>query len=170
LHGYRLLQAEYIAAEATHPGWRGAVRGWYGHWFQSQRNAFMPDLFICDPSMRRCLMVELKVRSKYQPGQRELIEAVLWSEARTLERFIEVLAKWEADQCCVATGTPERIRCVPALVRDLIRVATGALAHVYAGTCPDAVAGRDSRDEHCPACRVLMEAERSASDCGAKRS
>jgi Lar family restriction alleviation protein len=57
-----------------------------------------------------------------------------------------------------------------ALVRDLFRVGTGELAHVYAGTCPDAVAGWDSRDEHCPACRVLMEAERSASDCGAKRS
>jgi hypothetical protein len=48
----------------------------------------------------------------------------------------------------------------PTPVRDLIQVATGALAHVYAGTCPDAVAGWDSRDEHCPACRVLMEAER----------
>jgi hypothetical protein len=144
LHGYRLLQAEYIAAEATHPGWRGAVRGWYGHWFQSQRNAFMPDLFICDPSMRRCLMVELKVRSKYQPGQRELIEAVLWSEARTLERFIEVLAKWERQN---------RVN------NDLIRIGTGDLAHLYAGRCPDAVAGRDSRDAHCPACHVLMEAE-----------
>jgi hypothetical protein len=62
--------------------------------------------------------------------------------------------------CCVATGTPERIRCVPALVRDLIRIGTGELEHVYAGVCPDAVAGRDSRDEHCPACRVLMEADR----------
>jgi hypothetical protein len=98
LHGYRLLQAEYIASESVRPGWRGEVRGWYGHWFESQRNAFMPDLFVCDRAMRRCLMVELKVRSKYQPGQRELIDAGLWIEVRTLERFAEVLAKWEADQ------------------------------------------------------------------------
>ena len=48
---------------------------------------------------------------------------------------------------------------LPKLVRDLIRIGTGELAHLYAGVCPDAVAGRDSRDEHCPACRVLMEAE-----------
>jgi hypothetical protein len=92
------LQAEYIASEAARPGWRGEVRGWYGHWFQSQRNAFMPDVFVCDRAMRRCLMVELKVRSRYQPGQRELIDAGLWIEVRTLERFAEVLAKWEADQ------------------------------------------------------------------------
>jgi hypothetical protein len=42
----------------------------------------------------------------------------------------------------------------------LFRIGTGELEHAYAGKCPDAVAGRDSRDEHCPACRVLMEAER----------
>ena len=68
--------------------------------------------------------------------------------------------------CCVATGTPERVRCVPALVRDLIRIGTGDLEHVYAGRCPDAVAGRDSRDEQCPACRVLRDAERCRSGGG----
>ncbi|WP_281661179.1 hypothetical protein [Microvirgula aerodenitrificans] len=48
------------------------------------------------------------------------------------------------------------------IIRDLIAVATGQVAHVYLGACPDQVEGQDARDHDCPACRAIMAAERLA--------
>ena len=48
------------------------------------------------------------------------------------------------------------------LIRQLIGVATGATGHLNNGMCPDFITGNDSRDEDCPACQVLIEADRIA--------
>ena len=48
------------------------------------------------------------------------------------------------------------------LIRQLIDVATGATGHLNNGMCPDFITGSDSRDEDCPACQVLIEADRIA--------
>lgn len=47
------------------------------------------------------------------------------------------------------------------LVLDLLRVATGGIPHAYNGLCPEAVEGAEVRDPDCPACRVLMAADKS---------
>lgn len=46
-----------------------------------------------------------------------------------------------------------------AKLARLLAVLSGDVRHAYAGACPDAVAPAD-RDPECPACRVLVEAER----------
>lgn len=46
-----------------------------------------------------------------------------------------------------------------SLVRDLRDVATGKIAHVFAGACPDEIEGADVRDPTCPACRIIMAAD-----------
>lgn len=50
------------------------------------------------------------------------------------------------------------------LIAQLIEVATAKIAHAYNGMCPDAVEGHDVRDDECPACRVLIAAERANAD------
>lgn len=47
-----------------------------------------------------------------------------------------------------------------ALIAKLIQVGTGQIAHVYNGCCPDKLEGPDLRDNDCPACQVLAEADR----------
>lgn len=73
-------------------------KGFFGHWFESERNAFMPDLLVIDYPLRRPpLFVELKVRNKWQRGQKEMIAARVWQPACwTLEEFISTVEKWEA--------------------------------------------------------------------------
>ena len=48
------------------------------------------------------------------------------------------------------------------LIRQLIGVATGATGHLNNGMCPDFITGNNSRDEDCPACQVLIAADRIA--------
>jgi hypothetical protein len=74
------------------------AKGWYGHLVEARKNPFMPDLFIFSAGAGKCLLVELKVASVYQPGQRELIEAGVWTEVRTGDRFWEVLDDWESGE------------------------------------------------------------------------
>ena len=57
----------------------------------------MADLMIYDAKMRHCLMIELKVRDKYQPGQREMIAMKCWKEARTFEVVVELVKEWEKE-------------------------------------------------------------------------
>ena len=47
-------------------------------------------------------------------------------------------------------------------IKQLIDVATGATGHLNNGMCPDFITGNNSRDEDCPACQVLIEADRIA--------
>lgn len=49
------------------------------------------------------------------------------------------------------------------LLTSLHQVATGRIGHIYNGLCPDSVEGPDVRDIDCPACRVLLQADRELS-------
>ena len=69
--------------------------GWYGHLRKPKGNdVLMPDIWVHGVD-GRVLLVELKVRSEYQPGQREMIDRGMWVEVRTLDAFREVVIKWE---------------------------------------------------------------------------
>ena len=59
----------------------------------------MPDLMIIDYPLRRPpLFVELKVREKWQPGQKNMIAARLWKLAWTVDEFAAILNEWEASE------------------------------------------------------------------------
>lgn len=47
-----------------------------------------------------------------------------------------------------------------ALIEQLRRVATREIEHINRGSCPDKVEGFSVRDDECPACKVLIEADR----------
>lgn len=58
---------------------------------------------------------------------------------------------------------------IDGVVQALIEVAVGKVQHLYRGTCPDAIEGFDSRDQQCPACRVLIAVQQDGGDgchCG----
>ncbi|MBU4460360.1 MAG: hypothetical protein KJ579_07325 [Verrucomicrobia bacterium] len=87
-----------LTAENASKG--GAVVGWFGHLGEARGNPLMPDLFIFDDSGYRApLLVELKARPVYQPGQRELIGRGLWVECRRFEDFALALANWRMRNC-----------------------------------------------------------------------
>lgn len=44
-------------------------------------------------------------------------------------------------------------------IRNLVRIATGDIKHLYRGQCPDDVEGGNVRDCKCPACLILIDAE-----------
>ncbi|KVV07377.1 hypothetical protein WK77_16445 [Burkholderia ubonensis] len=46
------------------------------------------------------------------------------------------------------------------LIKQLRDIGTNAIAHLYRGSCPDQIEGSDVRDDECPACRVLIEADK----------
>ena len=62
--GYMRLTADNAVNEVPAPC------GWYGHLVQAKKNSFLPDLIIFDYMMQRSLMIELKVRNVWQPGQK----------------------------------------------------------------------------------------------------
>lgn len=84
--GYTLLTAANAMA-AKNP------RGWYGHLSQPKGNPFMPDIFIFRAG--RCLLVELKVREDYRPGQLAMIERGEWKLATSEEQFAALVITWE---------------------------------------------------------------------------
>lgn len=88
--GYVSLTGENAARCAS----TNAV-GWYGHLGNPQKNPLMPDLFIFNAPMMRCLMVELKTHNVFQVGQKEMIEGRAWWMASTYEEFILQLGAWE---------------------------------------------------------------------------
>lgn len=91
--GYKRLTAMHavLHASLTTP-----QVGWYAHMAHAVGNPFLPDLVVFDLFMRRCVGIELKVRSVYQKGQREMIELGAWQEARTVERVVEIVKDFEA--------------------------------------------------------------------------
>jgi len=68
--------------------------GWHGHLSHAKFNAFMPDLFIFNLTMTRSIMVELKVKNFYSPGQREFIDCGIWKQANSLDEFIDIFNAW----------------------------------------------------------------------------
>ena len=43
-------------------------------------------------------------------------------------------------------------------IKKLIAVATGEIHHINNGLCPDFQTSQDSRDDECPACKILTDA------------
>lgn len=70
--------------------------GWFGHLVNALKNPLLPDLLIFNDKMDRCLMLELKVRPVYQPGQKELIDAGTWNLCFTFEEVEAAVIEWEA--------------------------------------------------------------------------
>lgn len=54
---------------------------------------------------------------------------------------------------------PEARKLLP-LIEQLCRVAERQVAHTNNGKCPDQLEGFASRDDECPACRILIEVDR----------
>ena len=94
LHGYHRLTAEN--ADCKDRALTGARKGWFGHWPENKRNPLMPDVAVFNASMTACLMVELKCRPVYQPGQKSMILAGIWKQAWTLDEFMLVVQEWES--------------------------------------------------------------------------
>ncbi len=49
------------------------------------------------------------------------------------------------------------------MIQKLIDVGTGKVMHIYRGQCPEPVAGQQTRDSGCPACKALDAAEKMIS-------
>ena len=94
--GYRRLTADN-AAET------GQI-GWFGHLVETKKNPLMPDLFIFNTAMDQCLMLELKVKAVYQPGQKEMISRGSWVQAFTFQEAEAAVKKWEAFENPVLEG------------------------------------------------------------------
>ena len=92
LRGYRRMTADSAVAE--HGRSSSRLRGWFGHVARAKGNPFMPDLFVIRRNARP-LMVELKVRDKYQPGQLEMVEMGWWILVKSFDEFISALFAWE---------------------------------------------------------------------------
>jgi hypothetical protein len=73
------------------------LKGWYIRLNECENNPLMPDLTILPyPNDRPVLMVELKTRKKFQPGQKEMIENGMWKLAWTISEFDAILTRWDA--------------------------------------------------------------------------
>ncbi|MCO6400734.1 MAG: hypothetical protein J5I99_05855 [Verrucomicrobia bacterium] len=87
-----LVQRGYARLTADNAG-RGE-RGYFGHLAKPIGNPLMPDLFVFDLH-GRVLLIELKVRYVFQPGQREMIEAGIWKLCDSFNDVRETLNQWE---------------------------------------------------------------------------
>jgi len=87
-----LVQRGYARLTADNAG-RGE-RGYFGHLAKPIGNPLMPDLFVFD-LRGRVLLIELKVRYVFQPGQREMIEAGIWKLCDSFNGVRETLNQWE---------------------------------------------------------------------------
>jgi len=91
-----LLRRGYVELTHTNAAERAAdAKGWFGHLAKPQGNPIMPDIFVFDARMERCLMVELKTNNVYQVGQREMLDAGNWELATEYGEFVALLEKWE---------------------------------------------------------------------------
>ncbi len=92
-----LNQRGYISLTNTNAAQFASANpaGWYGHLPKPQGNAFMPDLFIFDAGMTRCLMVELKTHNVFQVGQKEMIQAGAWVLVTSYDDFVAKVAAFE---------------------------------------------------------------------------
>lgn len=93
-----LTHAHYYSITPKHikavdNGW--PCDGWYYHLHRCRENPMMPDLLIFDRTFRRVLPVELKVRNKWQPGQKEMLRYG-WTVCWTVDEFAEKFGAWRA--------------------------------------------------------------------------
>jgi len=72
------------------------VRGFFGHWPRCKGNPTISDLLIVDVKrVRPPLMLELKVRDEWQPGQKEAVALGLWVVAWSVKEAEGILDGWE---------------------------------------------------------------------------
>jgi len=93
LRGYLRMTADNAVRHAKEMD--PAMRGWFGHWTENKRNPLMPDLAIFD-RVSLCLLVELKVRDKWQVGQKAMVETGFWRVAWNFKEFEQMVKEWEA--------------------------------------------------------------------------
>ncbi|MBA1194481.1 hypothetical protein G7007_16725 [Pseudomonas entomophila] len=97
----------------------------------------------------------------------EEIEKVLSASAEpsTPVEINETVCKgaWELGTACGKCSRCKAGAALEPVKLDLIQrlrgVGTNQLNHIANGLCPDQIEGYDSRDESCPACKVLMQAD-----------
>ena len=83
-------------------------RGFFFHLAEAEGNPFMPDLLVVPyPNDRPALLLELKTRPKYQPGQKEAIGMRLWRLAFGKTEAETAIEEWEnakngGSQCTAA--------------------------------------------------------------------
>ena len=71
------------------------ARGWFGHLAKPLGNPFMPDLMVWhEPNDRPALMIEIKTRNRFQPGQREMCERGAWLLCWSFAEFVKVFERW----------------------------------------------------------------------------
>lgn len=78
---------------------------------------------------------------------------------RQVTRAADPAQQWGDTLAFARAVEAEVLRRQAPLIADLIKVATGEIAHDYAGDCPDSFGNHNSRDPDCPACRIIMAAE-----------
>lgn len=89
IRGYCRLTADNAASDEP-------KKGWFGHLVEAKRNPLMPDLFILNFEMNKPpLMIELKVRDKWQPGQREMVKIGAWKLAWSFQDVEKYVKSWE---------------------------------------------------------------------------
>ena len=86
----------YKTMTADNAGTQEIVTGWVGHLFNAKKNPLLPDLFIYNPEMTRCLMIELKVVAVFQPGQQEMIDRGAWALAYNFQTVEGLVKSFEA--------------------------------------------------------------------------
>ena len=90
----------YKSMTADNASFKGNLKGWYGHLFNARKNPLMSDLFIYNPNMTQCVMIELKVRDVWQPGQLEMISRGAWQLAYDFAT-VEVQVKAFEARCVI---------------------------------------------------------------------
>ncbi len=84
--GFKRMTAKNAAAYVT---------GWFGHLHKPEGNPFLPDLIIFhEPNDRPALLVELKTKDQFQPGQREMIGRGAWTLCWSYAEFVNALDCW----------------------------------------------------------------------------
>ena len=89
---YRMTPANFDAA------FKGTIapRGFYGHWTDNERNPTICDILVVSwPVARPPLLLELKVRQVFQPGQKAAISLKLWRLAWCFEEAKAIIEAWE---------------------------------------------------------------------------
>ena len=92
LRGYLRMTANNAERQYNHPD--TTCKGWFGHWFNNNRNPLMADILLVDTA-GRCLMVELKVRDVWRAGQREMCKMGAWVSAFNFQEFEALVGHWE---------------------------------------------------------------------------
>jgi hypothetical protein len=75
------------------------LRGFFGYWHECRTNPQISDLLIVPfPNNKPALFLELKVKNKWQAGQKAWLALAIWALAWTLEEAQEIVTTWEGEE------------------------------------------------------------------------